>query len=87
MGNVVGFPKWRARGSYLHRLRTWGVWSAVSTVIVCLCGFIWKQRQEDLRAENIRLNQQLESSVLDARRQVDSQKEKALVKVGWVGTL
>lgn len=39
-----------------------------------------QQRQEDLRAENIRLNQQLESSVLDARRQVDSQKEKALVK-------
>ena len=31
--------------------------------------------------ENIRLNQQLESSVLEARRQVDSQKEKALVKV------
>jgi len=40
-----------------------------------------QQRQEDLRAENIRLNQQLESSVLEARRQVDSQKEKALVKV------
>ncbi|PFX25692.1 Outer dense fiber protein 2 [Stylophora pistillata] len=39
-----------------------------------------QQRQEDLRAENIRLNQQLESSVLDTRRQVDSQKEKALVK-------
>lgn len=39
-----------------------------------------QQRHEDLRAENIRLNQQLESSVLDARRQVDSQKEKALVK-------
>ncbi|XP_020610395.1 outer dense fiber protein 2-like isoform X1 [Orbicella faveolata] len=39
-----------------------------------------QQRQEDLRAENIRLNQQLESSVLEARRQVDSQKEKALVK-------
>lgn len=39
-----------------------------------------QQRQEDLRAENIRLNQQVESSVLEARRQVDSQKEKALVK-------
>ncbi|KAL9988685.1 hypothetical protein ACROYT_G003159 [Oculina patagonica] len=39
-----------------------------------------QQRHEDLRAENIRLNQQLESSVLEARRQVDSQKEKALVK-------
>lgn len=39
-----------------------------------------QQRFEDLRAENIRLNQQLESSVLEARRQVDSQKEKALVK-------
>lgn len=39
-----------------------------------------QQRHEDLRAENIRLNQQLESSVLDTRRQVDSQKEKALVK-------
>jgi len=39
-----------------------------------------QQRQEDLRAENIRLSQQLESSVLEARRQVDSQKEKALVK-------
>lgn len=39
-----------------------------------------QQRHEDLRAENIRLGQQLESSVVDARRQVDSQKEKALVK-------
>lgn len=41
----------------------------------------YQQKFEDLRAENIRLNQQVESSVLEARRQVDSQKEKALVKV------
>ena len=49
--------------------------------ILTLFDFVFQQRIEDLRAENMRLSQQLENSLSEARRQVESQKEKAQAKV------
>lgn len=40
-----------------------------------------QQRLEDLRAENLRLASQLESSLSEARRQADLQREKTTAKV------
>ena len=45
--------------------------------------FCLQQRMEDLRAENIRLTHQLEASITEARRQAESQREKAVAKVGF----